>query len=73
MLNCGDFDALLCSDDRAQCLIHWWTTNIQHCIKSLQKPAPDLFISTDASMSGWKACIGDNITGGHWADHEKTT
>lgn len=22
-------------------------------------------------MSGWGACIGDNVTGGHWADHEK--
>ena len=31
--NCGDFDALLCLDGRAKCLIHWWRSNIQHCIK----------------------------------------
>lgn len=54
--SCGDFDALLCLDQRAKCLIHWWTNNIHSCVKSIRTSAPDVFISTDASMSGWGAC-----------------
>lgn len=69
--SCGDFDALLCLVQRAKCLIHWWINNIHSCIKSICTSAPDLFISTDASLSGWGACIGSNTTGGHWAEHEK--
>lgn len=67
----GDYDAFLCLDDRAKGLIAWWTTNIHTCIRSLLTSAPDLVITTDASMSGWGACAGDNVVGGHWADSEK--
>ncbi len=70
-LICGDYDAFLCLDGRAKGLITWWTTNIHSCIRSLHTSSPDLFITTDASMSGWGACAGDNGVGGHWADFEK--
>ena len=69
--NCGDYEAVLHLDERAKSLIHWWTTNIHSCVRSLSTPGPDLFITTDASMTGWGASTGDAITGGHWADYEK--
>ena len=70
-LNCGDYDAFLCLDERAKGLITWWTTNIHYCVRSLHTSSPDLVITTDASMSGWGACAGDSVVGGHWADYEK--
>ena len=69
--NCGNFDAPLHLDKRAKCLIHWWTSNIHSCFRSLQRSNPDLSIYTDASLSGWGACSGGNITSGHWDALEK--
>lgn len=40
------------SDERVECLIKRWTSNIHFYIKSLNT-YPDIFISTNASMSGW--------------------
>lgn len=65
------FLILCCLDERAECLQKWWISNIHYCIKLLNTLYPDTFISTDASMSGWGACTGDKITGGHGAEHER--
>lgn len=58
-------------DEKAECLIRWWTSKIHSCVKSLYASYPDIFNSTDFSMSGWGACTDHKITGGHWAEHEK--
>lgn len=37
--SCGDFDALLCLDQRAKSLMHWWSNNIHSCVKSIRTSA----------------------------------
>jgi hypothetical protein len=70
----GDFNALtrlpeVCLED-----LSWWADNIEHSHRKIILDRPSLTIETDASDSGWGACIkGTNSsTGGHWSEQEET-
>ena len=67
----GDYEAKVTLDTHARQLVLWWTNNIHLQSRSLLCDPVSVVLTTDASLSGWGACVGSTETGGHWAHGEK--
>lgn len=53
--------------------LHWWVSNINSVNGSpIRPPAPTLFITTDASKTGWGAVCESQRTNGHCSDSKRT-
>jgi hypothetical protein len=52
--------------------LRWWISNIDYQQKSIVKKPPILVMATDASNTGWGACIqnAEDETGGYWSQDE---
>ena len=73
-LNNGNFDSKTTLTDKCKHDLEWWAKNIEHQEKPIIVPKPSIVIETDASNTGWGACIKGQkqTTGGHWSlDEEK--
>ena len=69
----GDFTAHTKLTQTCKLDLKWWAENIEHESRNITTPKPDLIIETDASDTGWGACVkGKNSqsTGGHWSKLE---
>ena len=70
-----NFDVLITLDHNSLEELHWWVSNITSVNGSperLEVPAPTLFITTDASKTGWGAVCESQRTNGRWSDSERT-
>ena len=54
----------------ARKLLCWWANNIHLLAKPMLVKDVDIEIFTDASMIGWGARMGEQTTGGQWAEDE---
>ena len=60
--NKGNFDRL----------IQWWIDSISEAYNPVNHGDPDIIMTTDASLSGWGACLDGMTTGGRWNPDEAT-
>jgi hypothetical protein len=42
----------------------WWVNNIESAFKPILQSTPAVILTTDASIVGWGAVLGDTRTGG---------
>ena len=69
----GDFDTHMVISQPARQDLVWWTENIQNYpVKVKDRFEEIAIITTDASLSGWGAVLGDTKTGGLWSLEEKS-
>ncbi|KAI5715456.1 hypothetical protein M8J77_016281 [Diaphorina citri] len=50
--------------------IQWWSAAL-HRSSPIFPQAPQVFVSTDASNSGWGAIVDNHSLGGVWSDHQE--
>ena len=50
--------------------LHWWLNNLRSAKRIIRISPPQVTITTDASMLGWGACLGQQSTGGRWSASE---
>ena len=68
-----NFDVPITLDHNSLAELHWWVSNITSVNSSpIRPPAPTLFITTDASKTGWGAVCESQRTNGRWSDSERT-
>ena len=68
-----NFDVLITLDHNSLEELHWWVSNITSVNgSSIRPPAPTLFITTDASKTGWGTVCESQCTNGRWSDSERT-
>ena len=70
----GDFNAKTTLPPVCRKDLEWWTTHITEDKRFVVQPRPGMTIETDASGTGWGACIkGDpaSASGGHWSMEER--
>ena len=67
----GNFDANMTLSDKARSDIHWWISNAHFSNKVINHGSIDLVRSTDASLLGWGAFLGQKTAGGRWSNVEK--
>ena len=68
----GDFDSIISISDIARQDLQWWLVNIQNFPTKVEdRYSEEVSITTDASLSGWGAVLGDTKTGGLWSSDDK--
>ena len=68
-----NFDLIITLDHKSLEELHWWVSNINSVNGSPIRPPPlTLFITTDASKTGWGAVCENQRTNGRWSDSERT-
>ena len=68
-----NFDVIITLDHDSLEELHWWVSNINSVNGSpIRPPAPTLFITTDASKTGWGAVYESQCTNRRWSDSERT-
>ena len=71
--NNQNFDVNLTLDHNPLEELRWWVSNIDSVNGSpIRPPAPTLFITTDASKTGWGAVCETQRTNGRWSVSERT-
>ena len=71
--NNQNFDVNLTLDHNPLEELCWWVSNIDSVNGSpIRPPAPTLFITTDASKTGWGAVCETQRTNGRWSVSERT-
>ena len=70
--NKGNFDRPMTSSSEAKSNIQWWIDSISEVYNPLNHGDPDIIMTTDASLSGWGACLDGMATGGRWNPDEAT-
>ena len=69
----GDFDVQMVISHIARQDLNWWLSNIQNYpVKVKDRFVETITITTDASLSGWGAVLGDISTGGLWSVEENS-
>ena len=68
--NSGNFNKELQLDAKGRKIVKWWIHNIHAQYKDIVVEPPQVFLYTDASLTGWGAKLGNVTTGGHWAKEE---
>ena len=67
-----NFDVIITLDHDSLEELHWWVSNINSVNGSpIRPPAPTLFITTDASKTGWGAICESQRTNGRWSDSKR--
>ena len=68
----GDFEHIISVSEQTRQDLDWWLSNIQNYpVKVKDRFVDEIVITTDASLSGWGAVLGENRTGGSWSTEEK--
>lgn len=68
--NHGNYEAVIQLSPEARNSLQWWASNIHSLSRPIQVAEPAFEIFTDASLIGWGARMGDQNTGGQWAESE---
>ena len=70
--NKGNFKWLMTLSSEAKSDIQWWIDSISVAYNPVNHGDPDIIMTTDASLSGWGACLDGMTTGGRWNPDEAT-
>ena len=70
--NKGSFDRPMTLSIEAKSGIQWWIDSISEAYNPVNYGDPDITMTTDASLSGWGACLDGMTTGGRWNPDEAT-
>ena len=66
-----NYDTILSLNSSAQAELQWWLTNVgKENSSPINPPAPDLFITSDASKAGWGAYCQAASANGRWSPHK---
>jgi hypothetical protein len=71
--NRGDYSAKTLLTAPVISDLKWWINNIETECKVIKQPSPRIVIETDASNTGWGACVQNDktkTTGGNWSTKE---
>ena len=72
-VNNQNFDVFITLDHNSLEELRWWVSNINFVNSSpIRPPAPTLFITTDASKTGWGTVCESQRTNGRWSVSERT-
>ena len=66
----GNFDDFMAISKEGKEDILWWLHNVRSSGRHIRIINPDCTLFTDASEEGWGAHVGDQATGGRWAQEE---
>ena len=69
-LACGNYQAKTVLPQECKEDLTWWAYNVDQVCNPISHGSPDIFITTDASTSGWGGVIGELETGGKWTPEE---
>ena len=67
-----NFDRSMTLSSEAKSDIQWWIDSISEAYNPVNHGDPDINMTTDASLSGWGACLDGMTTGGRWNPDEAT-
>ena len=65
-----NFDRSMTLSSEAKSDIQWWIDSISEAYNPVNHGDPDINMTTDASLSGWGACLDGMTTGGRWNPDE---
>jgi hypothetical protein len=71
--SCGNFDSMVTLTTPVKQDLQWWIDHIENQNKHIVEKTHDIVIETDASNTGWGACISNDrikSTGGLWTKTE---
>ena len=66
----GNYDVPMVLSAKARTELLWWSHNIMTATAKIARQAPDVWLETDASGSGWGAFNGKERIGGRWNREE---
>lgn len=66
----SQFEGFMHMSDKSINDLHWWKHNLPTAHKQICNTAPNMTLTTDASLSGWGA-VWEVSTGGVWSKTEK--
>ena len=67
-----NFDRSMTLSSEAKSDIQWWIDSISVAYNPVNHGDPHIIMTTDASLSGWGACLDGMTTGGRWNPDEAT-
>ena len=69
-LSKGHYDSYMKLSITARTDIEWWLNNIHTQVKQIQKPQPEVTITTDSSNFAWGGTRDQQSAGGPWGNEE---
>jgi len=66
----GDYGVSISLNSACKQDIQWWIDNVEKAAAPIRRKAPDLELTSDASMIGWGGTLGKKQTGGNWSSSE---
>ena len=67
----GNYDGHMNISKNSERELNWWLHNVNTSFNTIEIPPVDVVVYSDASMQGWGAALGEQSTGGGWAQSEK--
>ena len=67
----GNYDGHMNISKNSVCELNWWLHNVNTSFNTIEIPPVDAVVYSDASLQGWGAALGEQSTGGGWAQSEK--
>jgi hypothetical protein len=69
-INKGDYSAKMPINCSMKSDLVWWIENLPSSFRKISQNAPDTFITTDASSTGWGSVCSNTRIGGRWTSEE---
>lgn len=66
----GDFDQPVCLSKQAKAELTWWTENVLQAFNDIEKPDPEIIVTSDASLTGYGSSCNGTSAGGNWLPEE---
>ena len=70
-LSRGNYESFAYLEPNSKLELSWWIKTTPTTKRDIEKPAPNYFVTTDASLEGWGAVHDGVSCGGQWRDDEK--
>jgi hypothetical protein len=67
----GNFEGKMSMSQESITEVKWWITSLPEAYNPINHGEVEVTISTDASLTGWGACIDTTTTGGSWTPDER--
>lgn len=67
----GDFEGFMKITASMREELNWWCSNLNHQNRVIRHELPKVTITTDASLLGWGAVLGERSIGGRWSAEER--
>lgn len=71
LASCGNYDSKMIIRNYLKLEFEWWINTIPKVVNPIRSGNYELEIFSDASLTGWGAYCGSELTFGHWTEWEK--